>query len=502
VGECVRILLLLLDVSCGEKGFEDLRSLLEFGVAEAMSHGAVYADMRVIDRRYESIVSKNCDSINSRTTFDRGFGIRVIADHCWGFSSSGKLDRAEVAKVAKEAVEIAKSGVKLRRAITLADPKVCQIKWKQPYEIDPFKIPVGEKIDFLREIDNIMLSVSGVRVAFSTMKFRKMKKYFMSSEGSYIEQEFMISGGGIRAVATSQDDVQFRSYPKAPPGFFQGRGYEVIKEYDFISNAERVAREAVSLLNADPCPIAEMDVILMNEQLAFQIHESVGHPAELDRVFGFEGNWAGFTFLTPDKLGNFQFGSHEVNLVADATSPGGMGTFAFDDEGVEAQNFYIVKDGIFAGYLTSRETAPLIDQTYSHGVARASGWNRIPIIRMSNINLLPGERELDDLIADTESGILMDTNKSFSIDHFRMNFQFETEIGWEIKAGKKVRMLKNPVYQGITPEFWNSCDGICNEKYWVMGGTLNCGKGEPSQIIEVGHGTSPARFRNVKVGLR
>lgn len=479
-----------------------MKTLLKFGVEEALSHGAVYADMRIIDRRYETLASKNCDSLSSRTNFDRGFGIRVIADHCWGFSSSSKLNKDEIARIAKEAVDIAKSGIKLRRPITLADSKVHNVKWATPYEIDPFNVPKSEKISFLRELDKIMLSVPGIRIAKSIMMFKKEKKYYLSSEGSNIEQEFIISGGGIRAVATSPDDVQVRSYPKGPPGLFQSKGYEFFKQFDFLSNAKRVATEAVQLLEADPCPVDERDIILTNEQLAFQIHESVGHPAELDRVFGFEANWAGFTFLTPEKLDKFRFGSQEVNLVGDATSPYGMGTFAFDDEGIEAQNFHIVKDGIFTGYLSSRETAPMINQNISHGNARASSWKRIPIIRMSNINLLPGKWDFNDLISDTENGILMDTNKSFSIDHFRMNFQFETEMGWEIKSGKIVRMLKNPLYQGITPEFWNSCDGICSEKFWEIGGTINCGKGEPEQIIEVGHGTAPARFRKVKVGLR
>jgi TldD protein len=479
-----------------------LKTLLNFGVEEALSQGAVYADMRIVDRCTETLVSKNCESLSSRTKYDRGFGIRVIADHCWGFSSSSKLDKNEISKVAKEAVDIAKSGIKLRRPITLTNSKAFNIKWATPYEIDPFDVPKSEKIAYLRELDNIMLSVSGVRTAKSEMMFKKEKKYYLSSEGSFIEQEFVISGGGIQAIATSPDDVQVRSYPKSPPGSYQSKGYEIFKEFDFLSHAKRVGREAVELLDADPCPVDERDIILMNEQLAFQIHESVGHPAELDRVFGFEANWAGFTFLTPEKLGNYRFGSKDVNLVGDATSPHGMGTFAFDDEGVEAHNFYIVKDGIFTGYLSSRETAPMINQDISHGNARACGWNRIPIIRMSNINLLPGKWDLDDLIADTDNGILMDMNKSFSIDQFRMNFQFETEMGWEIKSGKKVRMLKNSLYQGITPEFWNSCDGVCSEKYWTIGGTINCGKGEPEQIIEVGHGTAPARFRKVKVGLR
>jgi TldD protein len=479
-----------------------LEDLLDYGIDQALFCGAAYVDVRIIDRRYEWISTKNGKTSSSRVFFDQGFGIRVIADHLWGFSSSMILTKEEIARAAKEAVEIARSGKKLRRVITLTDAEVFKDSWATPYEIDPFSIPKGDKIAYLNEIDNIMLSVPGIRHAFSNMNFKKEKKYYASSEGSYIVQDHMYSGGGIKAVATSQDDLQYRTYPKSPPGLYQGRGYEIFRDYDLKANAPRVAKEAVALLKADPCPIDVRDIILMNEQLAFQIHESTGHPVELDRVFGFEANWAGFTFLTLEKLNSFRYGSPDVNIVADATSPLGLGTFGYDDEGVKSQKFFVVKDGLFTGYLTSRETSPMIGQKISHGDARASGWNRIPIIRMSNINLLPGKWELDDLIKDTENGILMDTNKSYSIDHYRMNFQFETEVGWEIKNGKKARMLKNPVYQGITPEFWNSCDGICNEKYWEMGGTINCGKGEPEQIIEVGHGTSPARFRKVKVGLR
>ncbi|MBT9160737.1 MAG: Metalloprotease TldD [Dehalococcoidia bacterium] len=261
-----------------------------------------------------------------------------------------------------------------------------------------------------------------------------------------------------------------------------------------------MASQAVELLAAPQCPSRVTTLIIDGSQLALQVHESCGHPIELDRVFGTEASYAGTSFLTPEKLGNFRYGSDVVNIVADATVPGGLGTFGFDDEGVAAQRIPIVKDGIFVGYLTSRETAARLDQQ-SNGTMRASGWNRIPLVRMTNINLEPGGWRFENLIADTDEGIYIETNRSWSIDDKRLNFQFGTEIGWEIKNGKLGGIIKNPTYTGITPQFWGSCDAVCDKAHWRMWGTPNCGKGEPSQMMHVGHGTAPARFREIRVGV-
>ena len=271
--------------------------------------------------------------------------------------------------------------------------------------------------------------------------------------------------------------------------------------WDLVSNAERTASEAVELLTADPCPRDQTTTLILGgSQLALQIHESCGHPIELDRVFGTEAAFAGTSFLTTEKLNNFRYGSEVVNLTAESLRPYGLGTFGWDDEGVPAQSTPIVREGLFTGYLMSRETAPLLAMS-SNGCMRASGWNRIPLIRMTNVSIEPGDWTLDDLIADTENGIYMDTNRSWSIDDRRYNFQFGTEIGYEIKDGKLGKMLRNCTYTGITPEFWNSCDAVCNEKHWTMWGTPNCGKGQPMQVAHTGHGASPARFRNIKVGV-
>lgn len=267
-------------------------------------------------------------------------------------------------------------------------------------------------------------------------------------------------------------------------------------------NAERVRDEAIALLEAPPCPERTTDLILGNEQLVLQIHESVGHANELDRVLGWEANYAGRSFNTPDLLGTFQYGSPIVNPVADTTVPGGLATMGYDDDGVAAQRWHVVRDGTFTGYFETRETAPLIDRPRSNGCSRAEGWRHTPICRIPNLSLMPGTWTLEDLIADTREGIFMNVNRSWSIDQLRLNFQFGCEIAWDIKNGKLGRMLKNPTYQGMTPAFWRSCDAICDHDHWDLVGVANCGKGQPGQTAEMSHGSAPARFRGVRVGVR
>ncbi|UCD71393.1 MAG: TldD/PmbA family protein, partial [Syntrophobacterales bacterium] len=283
-------------------------------------------------------------------------------------------------------------------------------------------------------------------------------------------------------------------------GNFATGGYEFIEGLDLPGNAERTADQAAQLLFAQACPSKVTTLILDSSQLALQIHESVGHPIELDRVLGMEVAYAGTSFLIPGKRGSFRYGSDSVNINADATIAGGLGTFGYDDEGVKAQRIPILQNGIFVNFLTSRETAGE-DGSRPNGTMRAESWNRIPLIRMTNINLQPGSWTFEDMVADTDDGIYMVTNRSWSIDDRRLNFQFGTEIAWEIKKGKMGKMFKNPTYTGITPHFWSSCDAVANEKEWRLWGLPNCGKGQPGQTAHVGHGAAPARFRNVKVGV-
>jgi len=322
---------------------------------------------------------------------------------------------------------------------------------------------------------------------------------FISTEGSDIEQELVESLGYSEILAVSGDEVQKRSYPSSYRSGITQAGYEYIEQLDLIAGAKKIKDEALMLLTAKECPSKKITIILEGSQLALQIHESCGHPVELDRVLGYEKSFAGGSFLTLDKLNNFRYGSKHVNIVNDATAVGGVGSFGYDDEGTRAVRSDIIKDGLFVGYLTSRETAAELNQE-SNGCMRAQDWNHPPLIRMTNINLLPGKPTLDELISDTKDGILLSTNKSWSIDDIRLNFQFGTEIAWEIKNGKVEQVLKNPIYTGITPEFWKSCTGVANKDSWRIWGVPNCGKGEPVQTMHVAHGASAARFENVQIG--
>jgi TldD protein len=336
------------------------------------------------------------------------------------------------------------------------------------------------------------------------MNFRHEEQWFFSSEGAEIHQTKITTGAGFVAYSFEGSELQKRSYPNSFGGQWQNKGYELIDELKLVENARRIGEEAVALHKADQCPEGTFDIILDSSQLGLQIHESVGHPIELDRVLGMEANFAGTSFLTLEKLRKLQYGSELVNVVADARQEHGpgLGTFRFDDEGVAAQCTPIISNGLFTGYLSSRETAALIGLDRSGGTLRAEGWNRLPIIRMTNISILPGGKPLsfDQLVESTDHAILFQTNRSWSIDDKRYNFQFGTEIGWEIKNGKRVRMLKNPSYSGFTTGFWNSMDAICSRDEWTLWGTPNCGKGQPQQVMGTGHGAAPARFKQVRVG--
>jgi TldD protein len=370
-----------------------------------------------------------------------------------------------------------------------------------PVEIDPFTISLEERLGVLLAADAEMARVEGVHVRQTNLVIIRENKWFANTESAFTEQTIIETGGGIVATAVGDGEVQSRSYPNSFGRQQVTGGWEVMLKWDLPGNSERIGREAVTLLTAEPCPAdTTTTVILGGDQVALQVHESCGHPIELDRVFGSEAAYAGTSFLTTEKLGSFRYGSEVVNITADSLRPLGLGTFGWDDEGVAAQSTPIVQNGDFVGYLMSRETASKLGMV-SNGCMRASSWNRIPLIRMTNVSLEPGEWDLEDLIADTDEGIYMMTNRSWSIDDRRYNFQFGTEIGYEISKGKLGRMLRNCTYTGITPEFWDSCDAICNQDYWTMWGTPNCGKGQPSQIAHTGHGAAPARFRNVSVGV-
>ncbi|HEX2715172.1 MAG TPA: TldD/PmbA family protein [Candidatus Acidoferrales bacterium] len=466
--------------------------------------GATYADARVMDIRHRDLSIKNGEVGTLAESESLGIGVRVIADGAWGFASTDRLTREGAQACAAQAVVIARaSALAKRHDVVLAPERAYVDTWQGPCVKDPFRIPLEQQLELLLAADAEMRKVSGVTLTEASMQFRHIEQLFASSLGSVIRQTKTQSGCGIVAMSFAANEIQKRSYPSSFGGQHMLGGYELVDSLDLVGQAPRVAEEAVALHQAAHCPEGMRTIILDGSQLGLQVHESIGHPIELDRVLGMEANFAGMSFLTLDKLHTLCYASDIVNVVADgrlAHGPG-LGTFAYDDEGVPAQRTEIIKDGLFTAYLSNRETAAAIGQARSNGTMRAESWNRLPIIRMTNISLSPGTWDLDELIADTDDGIWMEVNRSWSIDDRRYHFQFSTEIGWEIKGGKKVRMLKNPSYSGITTEFWNSCDAICAQKYWTLWGTPNCGKGQPMQTIGTGHGAAPARFRNVKVGV-
>jgi TldD protein len=485
-----------------------MKELTDRALNLAQVRRATYTDMRIVNREIQSITVKNGVVQELELNSTQGFGVRVIADGAWGFASSHLLAPAEVDRVTALAVQIAQASALTKISdVDLGPPEVHVDTYCTPVEIDPFAVPLNDKVSLLLETDKEARSVKGVAVAESTLAFIRENKTFASSEGSFIEQEIVESGLGAVAMAVSEGEMQQRSYPNSF-GRHQGTaGYEFIQQWDLVGNARRMGEEAVALLSAPQCPPGVTTIILDGPQLALQVHESCGHPIELDRVFGTEAAYAGTSFLTPEKYRAFRYGADIVHITADAVTPTGLGTFGYDDEGVPAQKTDIVKNGLFVGYLTSRETAGQLRRIHpdaparSNGSMRADGWGRIPIIRMTNVSLQPGEWTLDDLIADTDDGIYMIINKSWSIDDKRLNFQFGVELAYEIKNGKLGQMVKNATYTGITPQFWGHCDAICDADHWHVWGTPNCGKGQPGQVAHTGHGAAPARFRNVQVGV-
>ena len=478
-----------------------MKDRAEAALNAAQVKGASYADVRVDERVQQDIVVKNGQLAAVSDDASEGLGVRVIVDGAWGFAGSARLDKNEIQEVVDRAIRIARASARVRSTpVNLGPPVTSRGTYRTPVERDPFSVPLSEKVELLLRADQAMGSVRGVTIREGSMEFIKQRKLFASTEGALTEQELFESGAGIEATATTPDDVQNRSYPNSF-GRHQGAGgYEYITALELDRHGQRIAEEAVALLTAPQCPSGLKTLILDASQVGLQIHESCGHPTELDRVFGMEAAYAGTSFMTPEKLNHLRYGSPKVTITADALTPTGLGTFGWDDEGVPAQRTYLINQGLFVGYLTSRETASVLGQQ-SNGTMRADGWNRIPLIRMTNVSLEPGDSSLEAMIADTKDGVYMETNRSWSIDDKRLNFQFGTQLAYEISNGRRGRMLKNATYAGITPEFWNSCDAIGGRSEWKVWGLANCGKGQPPQVAHVAHGAAPARFQNVRVGI-
>ncbi len=470
-------------------------------VEGALAAGASYADARVILARNETIEVLNGRVERVDRTETAGVGVRALVGSSWGFFSTADLTDAAARAAGNRAAETARASAMVAgEPLVLADVPVTTAEYETPFEEAPFEVPLSEKVDMLVGVTETMVAVDGIALARGSLAFWDTDKWFVSSQGHRIHQHLVESGGGFDSTAIGEAETQRRSYPQSF-GQFETGGYEVIRRWDYPGNAGRIAEEAAALLSADECPEGEKTIILEASQLALQIHESVGHAIELDRILGWEAAFAGTSHLELEKLGTHRYGSELMQITADATLPGALGTFGYDDEGTPAQCVDIVKDGVWVGVLSGRDSAAMAGLAPG-GMVRGDGHNRLPMVRMTNVGLKPGDYSLEEMIAATDDGIYMATNRSWSIDDRRLNFQFGTEIGWEIKNGKLGRMLKNPTYTGITPQFWAELDMLGGEDEWVHWGTPNCGKGQPMQVAHTGHSASPGRFTTVRVGVK
>jgi TldD protein len=479
-----------------------VRDLTENAIAVAVGAGAEYADARVVIRRAQHVSTKNgeVDSVSDSET--EGLGVRVLVGGAWGFACDPRLGDEGARDAALRAVAFARASAgRTRRSVELAPIAVASGEYRTPVERDPIDVPLAEKIGLCLRAEEGMRR-PGVKITEASVRASRETRVFGSSDGATVRQEFIEAGGGMDALAVGDDGrVQVRSYPSAHGGSSAQAGWEYVEHLGLESEGPRLAEEAAALLEADPCPSGVTTVVVDAEQMELQLHESVGHPTELDRVYGTEAAYAGTSFLKPDDLGGLRYGSEHMNVTADPTTPGGLGTFGFDDEGVPARRQPVVEEGVLRGFLSSRETAALLGRGEG-GSMRADSWSRMPLVRMTNLHLEPGAGSLDDLLTDVDEGIFLCTNKSWSIDDKRLNFQFGTQIAWEIKRGKLGRMLRDATYMGVTPEFWARLDAVAGRDEWRLHGLTNCGKGQPGQHAHVSHGTAPARFRGVQVGVR
>jgi TldD protein len=476
-----------------------MRDLCAAAVDAATGAGAEYADARVVLKRDQLVATKNGRVERVSDSESEGIGVRVLVGDAWGFACDRQLSIDAARDAALRACTFARAAPG-RHSRRLAHVEPLTGTYLTPIERNPFDVPIADKIDLCLRADEA-LTGDDVLVRQSMVRAQREHKLLLTSEGTEVEQELIESGGGIDCAATRDGVFQTRSYPSAHIGSSCQAGWEYVEGLDLVCEAPRIAEQAAALVRADPCPSAITTVVLDGDQVALQVHESVGHPTELDRVYGTEASYAGTSFVKPGDLGSLRYGSELMNVTADPRTPRGLGSFAFDDEGVPAEPVPIVEAGLLTGFLTSRETAARVGAGKG-GSMRADGWNRMPLVRMSNLHLEPGTGDLDDLIADVDDGIYMETNRSWSIDDKRLNFQFGTQMAWEITRGRLGRMLRDATYTGITPEFWGRLDAVAGAESWRLYGLTNCGKGQPGQSAHVSHGASPARFRNVQVGVR
>jgi TldD protein len=471
---------------------------LDAALDAAAKAGVDYAEVRRVDRDQEWLTFKDGRLERGTRTDDAGVGIRVFVDGRVGFAAGPNADPDALKKLVDRAIQAARGSTP--SDIPLVIPPPVQGTYQTPLKEDPFATDHGEKLDVMARAHAVLNADSRVKVARGNLVSMKKDTTLWATNGTRIDQSITLCGGGMSATAVDNDEVQTRSYPKGTEGNVVQAGFEFVREMDLEGAAERIRKEAIALCHAEDCPVGKRTLVLDGAQMSLQIHESVGHPTELDRAFGEEISLAGASFLLPSTRGELEYGTKLVNLSADSTTPRGLGTYGFDDEGTPATKTALVQDGRFVGYLSGRQSAARLG-VESAGCLRAQSWSSLPIVRMVNVNLEPGAGTLDGLIGDIEDGLLFSVNKSWSIDDLRLNFQFACEAAYEIKGGKRTgRLFKNPVYFGVTPEFWKKCTAICGPEEWQMWGWIFCGKGDPIQSMTVGHGCAPARFDGVHIG--
>jgi TldD protein len=477
-----------------------LDDIVKRALGAATKAGATYADIRIVRHRRESLSTREDKIERVDASEEYGLGVRVIAGGAWGFAATPIVTPAEAERVAKVAVDIAKANAALLdRPVNLGAPVTSVDVWQTPIIKDPFKIPLEDKAELLLAINREAMKVPGVKFVNSSYAAQGEWKLFASTEGAYVEQDQIRLGPGytVTAVDDKRGEFESRSHMAQP----RQAGWEYIESLPLVADARQIASEAVEKLAAPSVTAGKHDLVLDPTNLWLTIHESIGHPTELDRALGYEANFAGTSYATPDKRGKLRIGAPILTFYADKTTPGALATCGYDDDGVATQRWNLVENGVFVGYQTTREQAAWIGEKTSRGTSYADSYASFPFQRMPNVSLAPApkERSLDDLIAATDNGILIVGNGSWSIDHQRLNFQFGGQAFWEIKKGKKGRMLRDVAYQANTLAFWSACDLLGGPSSWAMGGTLSDGKGEPQQSNAVSHGAPPARFRAIDV---
>ncbi len=460
-----------------------------------------FADVRISYTDYEDITFMNGSLRNfSSDLGSPAIGIRVLINGCWGFAGAKNLDEKKIDKLIAQAISNAKYGSSfMQKPVQFPAMKPTVAEYVHEPKINPFTMNREEKVEFLHNLATQIAPQGKIVHSYVSAEYMRQERYYANTEGSYSHSVFYNTLPVMMVTAAEGNSVQTRTWPGHMSA---GRGgFELFYEQEFEQNTERIMKEAVDLLKAPVITEEKADIIIGNGHLALQLHESVGHATEADRIFGMEISYAGKTFVKPEMLGSFQYGSPIVNIYSDSSDPRGLGYHPLDDEGVPGKKVEIIKNGILKDQQSSRQIAHMLGLEPSSNM-KASFADDFPLVRMTNFCLAPHKGSVAELIASTEKGYLLDFTKTWSIDDNRNNFQFTTEIGYQIVDGRIVGIVKEPTYFGITKDFWNACDAICGEEEWGYYGTFHCGKGEPGQSMQLSHGVAPARFKNINVSVK